>query len=441
MVMNIRDYYRTPDIRSRMVEILGGPRLEEATCCYIGRCYDSIRPGFNMRRPGELDLFLDNEWDVARSLWDKQWLVADLDVEYVNFDFPAEPFLDYRRTFSLQEPLFDAASRILTSAGLRPLCAVSGRGYHFMWQVRPGSTAFESLVEMGRVPPALARMYATPQPPEGRSVDLQMGRAFAGLGLLMERLAHRIRAESQARCPIPISLEALAMGPQERGREIVVLDISEYGDPLHTRAVRMPFSIYLKPWQHPDTLTPEIESRVPVMVMVPMDGGDTEQVTAIMRDIGKAAAWAAQVSCLLPDGSFGTEALIAEYQDSDLRGFHDWFYSVEHDPPERWPSTYDRLSFEGLPAVVRYALENPNEALLKPDFLRPLVAALLEQGWHPRHIAGLIRSKYERDFGWLNQWFVYDAGTRADFHVRVLGGMMELGRDHSMADGRLRIAD
>ncbi len=431
--MKIREYYQTPDVRARMVEVLGGSRLEDATCYYIGRCYDSIRPGFNMRRPGELDLFLDNEWDVARSLWDRQALFADLDIEYVNFDFPAEPFLDYRRTFTLQEPVIDAAGRILAEVGIQPLYALSGRGYHVIWKVRPGSPAFESLIEMGRVPSALERMYATPQPPDGVPVDPQMGRAFAGLGLLMEYFSHRMLAESQALCRIPILLEAIDMGPQERGREILELDISEYGDPLHTRAVRMPFSIYLKPWQHPDILTPEIEPRVPVMVMVPMNGADAEQVAPVMRDIGKAAAWASQVSCRVPDGSAGTEGLIAQYRDSELRRFHDWFYSAEPEPPERWSATYDRMSFEGLPPVVRYALENPNEALLKPDFVRPLIAVLLEQGWHPRHIAGLIRSKYERDFGWLNQWFVYDAGTRADFHVRVLGGMMELGRDPILA--------
>jgi hypothetical protein len=81
--------------------------------------------------------------------------------------------------------------------------------------------------------------------------------------------------------------------------------------------------------------------------------------------------------------------------------------------------------------MARHALEHPNDELLKPDFVRQVVIALLDRGWHPRHIAGLIRSKYERDYGWLNLWYVYDAGTRADFHVRVLAGMIKMGRDHA----------
>jgi hypothetical protein len=427
--MKIRDYYRAPHVRSRMIEYLGGHSLDDATCYYIGRCYDSIKPGFNMRRPGELDLFLENEWDVARSLWDKQWLVADLDIEYVNFDFPAEPFLDPQRTFALQEPVQRAVDRIFTSVGIQPLHAISGRGHHFVWRIQPMSPAFHGLVEMGRAPPSVESMYAMAQPPDNEPVDVQLGKAFAGLGLVMEYVAHRIISESQPLCPIPILPEAVDMGPQERGKEIVVLDISEYGDPLHTRAMRMAFSIYLKPWQRPDILTPEIEGRVPVMVMVPTGDLDTDQIVPIMRDIDQAAEWASEVSCLLPDCSHGMEGLLSLYRRSELCRFHDWFYSVEHEPPERWPFTYDRTPLDELPPVVRYALEHPNEALLKPDFVRQVVGVLLEQGWHPRHIAGLIRSKYERDYGWLNQWYVYDASTRADFHARVLAGMIRMGRD------------
>jgi hypothetical protein len=309
------------------------------------------------------------------------------------------------------------------------LHTVTGRGHHFAWNIDPGSSAFRRLARLGRVSPGLERTYAAPHPPDGQPVDLQFGRAFAGLALVMEYIAHRIMAEAQPLCSIPILPEAVDMGPQERGREIIVLDVSEYGDPLHTRAVRTPFSVYLKPWQHPEMLNPEIEDRVPVMVMVPTQGWGTGQVIPIMRDVGRAATWAAQVSCRIPDGSEGTEQLIGRYLDSEVRRFHDEYYAVEPKPPERWPATYDRLSPDGLPALARYALEHPNDTLLRPDFVRQLMGALLDRGWHPRHIAGLLQSKYERDYGWLNLWYVYDAGMRADFHLRVLAGMIRMGRD------------
>jgi len=427
--MDIKAYYANADVRSRMIESLGGRTLDDATCYYIGRCWDTIKPGFNMRRPAELGVFLANEWDVARSLWDREWLVADLDIEYVNFEFPAEPFLDHERTFSLQQPVHYAVQRILSAAGIRPLHSITGRGHHFMWKSPLTGPAFEQLARIGRLSSSLERLYATPQPPDGEPVDPTVARAFSGLGLVMEYVAYTVLSESQSQCPLPVLPEAIDMGPQERGREIITLDISEYADPLHTRGLRIPFSIYLKPWQRPEILTPAIEGRVPVMIMVPSDTLDVEQVTPIMRDLGKAAQWASHASGLIPDCAHGMEQLVALYLRSEVRRYHDWFYSMEHEPPEKWPFTYDRTPLADLPPHVRDILRTPNDALLNPGPVRQLVAVLLERGWHPRHIAGLIRSKYERNYGWLNQWYVYNAGMRADFHARVLAGMIRMGYD------------
>lgn len=426
---SIREYYGTPDVRSRLIEFCGGQSLNDATCYYIGRCFDTIRPGFNMRKPGDLDMFLNNEWDVARSLWDRRWLLADLDIEYANFDFPAEPFLDYERTFALQQPVMHAVRRVLGNAGIQPLHSISGRGHHFTWKIDRSSPAFQRLADIGRISPTLEHMYTVRQPPDAEPVGLTLGKAFSALGLVMEYVTYRVLAESQPTCPIPVFLEAVDMGPQERGREIISLDISEYADPVHTRGVRMPFSIYLKPWQHPDMLNPEIRHRVPVMVMVPSNNLDTGAIVPIMRDLGKAAEWAPHTSCIIPDCSHGMDALISLYLRSDIRDFHDWFYSVEHEPPERWPATYDRTVTKAMPPRIRYILENPNDLLLNPGPAREVVAYLLEEGWHPRHIAGLIRSKYERNYGWLNQWFFYDAGMRADFHARALSGLIRMGYD------------
>jgi hypothetical protein len=427
--MKIRDYYAAAEVRTRITEFLGGRGLDDASCYYIGRCFDMIRPGFSLNRPAGLEVFLRNQWDVARSLWDKKWLMADVDMEYLNFEFPAEPFLDYERCFLLQEPVVRAIERMFAEIGIAPLHTITGRGHHFTWNIDPTSPAFRGLAQLGRVPASLAATYALPQPPDRQRVDLEFGRAFAGLALVMEYVAHRIMEETQPLCPIPILPEAVDLGPQQRGREVIVLDISEYGDPLHTRAVRTPFSVYLKPWLHSDILTPETEGRIPVMAMVPTQGLDMNRIAPVMRDLGKAARWAAHVNCRIPDGSRGTEALLAQYGDSEIRRFHDEFYAVEPEPPRRWPATYDRLSATELPPMARYALEHPNDILLKPEFIRQVVAGLLERHWHPRHIAGLLRSKYERDYGWLNMWYIYSALTRADFHVRVLAGMIRTGRD------------
>jgi hypothetical protein len=61
----------------------------------------------------------------------------------------------------------------------------------------------------------------------------------------------------------------------------------------------------------------------------------------------------------------------------------------------------------------------PNDLLLKPAGIRNVTECLLERGWHPRHIAGLIRSKFERDYDWRGQWIDYSPAMRADFYVRI----------------------
>ena len=61
----------------------------------------------------------------------------------------------------------------------------------------------------------------------------------------------------------------------------------------------------------------------------------------------------------------------------------------------------------------------PNDLLLKPSGIRSVTECLVERGWHPRHIAGLIRSKFERDYDWGNQWIDYSPAMRADFYVRI----------------------
>ena len=43
---------------------------------------------------GALDSLLDQGAEIARSLWDASSLIADFDIEYVNFDRPEEAFLE-----------------------------------------------------------------------------------------------------------------------------------------------------------------------------------------------------------------------------------------------------------------------------------------------------------------------------------------------------------
>jgi hypothetical protein len=163
--------------------------------------------------------------------------------------------------------------------------------------------------------------------------------------------------------------------------------------------------------------------------MIPLHEMDDRQGLFAMRDAGQVIELARRASVQIPDQSRATESLVAEYAQSRLARWHDYFYSAEHDPCDAWPQTYDRTPLKPLPPCARVILEKPNEVLLKPAGIQHLVRVLLAVGWHPRHIAGLIRSKYERDFGWGEKWYRYDAATRADFYVRLFAGLFATGHD------------
>jgi hypothetical protein len=121
-------------------------------------------------------------------------------------------------------------------------------------------------------------------------------------------------------------------------------------------------------------------------------------------------------------GGRGAFRWLEDYRGSPLGAFHREFDRGWHDKPAAWPFTYDQLDLSTLPGEVRDALENPNPKLLKPASMRAVALHLWREGWHPRSVAGLLRSKFERDFGWGEYWYRYDAAARADFYVRVLCG-------------------
>jgi len=420
--------YGDAAVRARMVDFLGGPPLDHATALFVvGRgLSDGMETG--PLAPGELTALLDRGFEVSRSLWDRRSLVVDLDMEYVNFDFPGEAYLNPERSFGLQRPVVRAVRHLLAEHGIRPLHVLTGRGHHFLWQVDMRSLAFRRLSRLGRVPDSLHHRYARPHPPGAMAVPFEVGRAFAGLGLVMEHLGHRIRDLAEPESAIPVELAELSTNRPARGRELVVVDLSEYGDGLSLRHVAIPFTRYLKPYRNRGVVGAHVSRWVPMTWVIPSPDGPEPEALGVMRSETRVVQLARSARTEIPDQASGMADLVASYEASPLARAHDLFYSAEHDPPTQWHRTYDRTSLESLPPCARRILERPNDLLLRPGGILKVVRALLDLGWHPRHIAGLVRSKYERDHGWGFRWFRDDASARADYYVRLFFGMIALGR-------------
>jgi hypothetical protein len=421
-------YYAHPEVRARIREFLGRDSLGEPTARYLGKG-ETTALYLHERHPVEaLDSFFAEGAEIARSLWDSRSLLADLDVEYVNFDRPAEAFLHPARTFALQAPVQRAIERLLAGWGIATLHLLSGRGHHFIWRIDHDSPAFRRLVELGRCSANLIRASAQQPAPDGEIVRPDHVCAFAGLGLVMEFLADRVQEIAARASEIPVELTALEVGPSNRGREMVSLDISEYGDPLPARMLRVPFSVYFKPWQQRGMIADNVLDEIKPLFVLPLCDLQVPGALPIMRSPELATELAKVAHAEIPEAGRAMERLIADYEGSPLRQFHDHFYSQEHEPPERWPITYDQAPLKLWPACVRLTAEQPNDLLLRPSSIRRVVRVLLALGWHPRHIAGFIRSKYERDFGWT-QFTNCDPATRADFYVRIFAGLFMTGHD------------
>jgi hypothetical protein len=423
--------YSDPAVRCRLTEFLGGDTLDGATAAYVTQSDGCRFDRHQLRRPADLDQLLSGELDLARSFADTASLLLHLDIEYVNFDSPAEAFVDPWRAFDLQEPAVNAIETLLLEHGIRPLHLITGQGHHFVWRISRDAEVAGRISALCPAP-ELLDSCANRVPAAFRDViDPDAQRAFSGLSLLMEHLAHRVKTIAAPHSQVPVTITAVQVGPcATRQREIVSIDISEYGDPLHTRMIRMPFTNYLKPWITGLARSLGLEGQIPAFRAIPLHEIDirqaikVRQVDADVRDLARRA-------CVrIPEQSTGTARLLDGYLASPLRRFHEFFHADRHDPKERWQETYDRTSLDSLPPCARHLLVWPNDLLLKPAGIQLLTRSLLAEGWHPRHIAGLVRSKFENPaFNWGVNWDEYVPAIRADFYTRLFAGMLATGLD------------
>ena len=128
----------------------------------------------------------------SRSLWDHYALIADFDIEYVNFDDPAEAFVDPERVFAIQQPVVETIEQLLRVTYRRAARAQ---------RPRP-PFCLANYAEFGRVQrtdgdrawsPEFVGMRNRSSSAEPSCRPDELARAFAGLGLAMEFLGHRVK--------------------------------------------------------------------------------------------------------------------------------------------------------------------------------------------------------------------------------------------------------
>lgn len=424
-------FYSDPFVRQRLLEFMGGDTPGHATAAFLTHSDGCQFQRSEVHPTSDLQWFLDRELDIARSLADRDSILVHLDVEYVNFDAPGEAFVDPWRTFDLQEAVVRVIEESLTQWGIRPLHLITGQGHHFVWRIQADSAVATRLISLNPAPDRVdACMERIPE--EWRAaVPRAAQEAFAGLALVIEFFAQEVKERAAGLSELPVEVTAVHVGPcLTRQREMISIDVSEYGDPLFTRMIRMPFTNYLKPWVTGLARELGIEKEVPRVRTIPLHEMDVRQALHVRQSGWEVLELARRATVRIPLQEMGTGRMIDSYLASPLRRFHRDYYATLHDPKERWPETYDQTPLSALPPCARDILEWPNDRLLKPAGIQLVTRSLLAEGWHPRHIAGLIRSKFENPaFDWPLGWADYEPGTRADFYVRLFSGLWATGVD------------
>lgn len=418
-------FYSDPAIRQRLAEYLGGDSLDHATAFYVTHSDGCLFQRSELHLPTDLGKLLDRKLDIARSLADREFLLFHLDIEYVDFDAPLSAYEDPSYAFAMQEPAVRVIEELLLGWGITPLHLITGQGHHFVWRVGFGSKVALSIAGLDPDPELSRSCHARAGLGLVSEISLEMQSLFAAAALVMEYLAHRIKWLAAPLSAVPVEITAVHVGPgQSSRREMVSIDISEYGDPLHTRMIRMPYTNYLKPWVNGLISDVAFGEGLPRIRAIPIFEMDVYGALACREDEAAVRELALRACIKIPVQEIGTARLLEEYLASDLRRFHEDYYSVT------LPAGAFISVPEGLPPCAVDLLEWPNDRLLKPAGIQLVTRLLLALGWHPRHIAELIRSRFENPaFGWGVDWKEYDAGMRADFYTRLFAGLWETGVD------------
>jgi hypothetical protein len=408
----IAAYYRAPAVRTRMAEYCGGQSARpgsfscEGLAGYGGRNRRVEADGApSPCANSSFEQLLEEGADVCRALADRNGTLLELDVDYSSPADPGAPYREPEIVFARLEPVHRAVRETLGVFGLTPLVLATGRGYHYVIRAPAGSPLHGALLALGAA--------------GVRASGGRQARAHEGAGRLVEHVVHRVLHRLRGRTEVEVKLADV---PPPGGAPFVCLDQSAYGDPVRARYSRCAFSANQK------SAVQGAAPERPYAFVVPRGDGTLQDLLRCREDGARASAQAEGARAAIPDVA-EAPGLLEDYDRGPLARFHAFFDRGPAVPRDEWRFTYDTLDPEAFPPCVAVPLAFPNPLLLRPASLRTVCFALWALGWHPRSIAGLVRSKYEHDYGWSPPFSRYDPALRARFYVRILCGALADGLD------------
>ena len=450
-MLNISDYYKDINVQKRQLEYCGvqkelldlnddiseliGHMTAEYLVGWGGDLKRKIGKEFQAVDNSKFNWILNNQLDPFRAVRDTKSTLGVLDVEYCSKKYPGDVYLDQNAAFWKIEPLYQCLKHIMFSYGIKPLTTATGQGYHLSFRVDKETAAHKSLESISHVEETLVGKYChVPFGSKRKSpVFKEEAQGYDGMGRLMEYLFQQaIKKSNEFSVFLPITLGDVAVGNERM--ESLSIDLSAYANPIFMRDVRLPFGSHQK-----HKFKKEIgldAQRIPIQVAVPRytPFNDNElkmhELFENRRHYRNCANYAATISTEIPECGEGVLKMISDYKKSKLYEFHQDYDKTKQELPEQWPRTYDKFELEKVPPCVSHALAHPNPHLLQPAQIQTVVRILTgKQWWHPKHVAGLIRSKYERNHGWEIDFNKYDANAWATIWTRMYSGLLATGLD------------
>ena len=428
----LTDYYNDPWVRQRILEYCGDT-TSEPTCVYVSALNGEHAASERAPRlPVEgLERLLAEGADVARSMWDRSSLLIHLDLDYQNIDAKDEPYRHPAEMFSKLEPIYRATTSVLHRLGLPLLPLITGRGYHFTGRVPLDSDVTRRLAAIApETPPWFSTLPARCPAWMADEMSSTQARAYTGIGLIVEFLAHRILRRAHRRAQLPVVLNGTIVGTGRAGRECVSIDVSYAGDPLDARHLRVAYSSYQK---HTSLLrSGAAASRSAPMATVPRSRESLPALISGERGLRHAVRTARQRPAAIPVVTAGVHRMLDAYESSALARFHRRFYETPAGTGGQFEALAGSRLWHTLPDCVVSPLLQPNDRLLQPAVIQHITRALMAEGLAPRAIAGIVQSRYAANFNWGDRWLWLDARTRAEFDVRVFAGLLAAGLDRGV---------
>jgi hypothetical protein len=406
----LEEYYADRHVRARIVEYCGATRDRHPTAAFITPLGPVATDG--------------TAHEFARSLWDLDNLILFFQLDYLNPDHPEEPYLHPADVLLKLEPAFRACRAVCQSFGLDVQAVLTGRGYHFVGRIPLDSLVIETLASLAAETPAWHAGYVTRRP-RGlpATISTRHARAAAGLGLLIEHVAHLILARAWT-STIPFVVNGTGARDGVVGRECVSIDFSHAGDPLDVTRVRTAFSAYRRHQNRPDLFGTRVAA-LPLLAALPRGAEPLVTFLTDGRGLNVARQVARASHVTIPDVQRGIGGLLADYLPSPLAAFHRSFRAecrhVTRPLPD-WRAA-------DLPPCITAPLDRPNDLLLSAGHVQHVVRGLLAKGWMPAQIAALIEQTYQESHEWGSRWSRLDRRTRAEFNVRVFAGLLATGAD------------